>query len=237
MNKSEITYRVPESLYDIKIKDYQRYLKLVNEHKEDEDMTLLNLKSIEIFCNIPLEDLQQMPMTTVDSLLKKLSDCFDEDTPLIRTFKMVGTDGVEVEFGFEPELHKIALGAYWDAEKYFHDNEMLHRFMAVVYRPILTGYKDKYVIDEYKGSELLQEVMLDAPVSIVLGAQVFFWNLGIRLSKHTMDSLAEEAIQKMASDNVLHLEENGELINQYLHSHKMMSEELKRLQNFHYTTV
>ena len=235
MNKSKITYQVPNSLYDIKIKDYKKYLELVEEHKEDDDMTLLNLKSIEVFCGIPLDDLQQMPVSEVDMLLNKLSDCFDEDTPLIRTFKMVGTDEVEVEFGFEPELHKIALGAYWDAEKYFSDSKNLERLMAVLYRPIIIGYNKKYKIEEYKGSDHLAEIMLDAPVSIVLGAQVFFWNLGIRLSKHTMDSMARQAMQKMASDTEQLSEENGELISQYLHLHKTMSEELKRLQNFHYT--
>ena len=236
MDKSKITYQVPNSLYDISVRDYQKYLRLLDKHKDDEDKSIINLKSVEIFCKIPLEDLQQLPMTTVDGLLSKLADCFDEDTPLVRTFKMIGTDGVEVEFGFEPELHKIALGAYWDAEKYFHDTEALHKFMAVIYRPIVTGYKDRYIIDEYKGSSHLQDVMLDAPVSVVLGAQVFFWNLGIRLSKHTMDSMAHQAMQKMASDTEQPSEESGELINQYLHLHKTMSEELKKLQNFHYTT-
>ena len=106
--------------------------------------------------------------------------------------------------------------------------------MAVLYRPIEAGYKEKYVIEEYKGSDHLSEIMLDAPVSIVLGAQFFFWNLGMRLSKYTMDSIAQEAAEKMHSDSEQLSEENGELINQYLHLHKTMSVELTKLQNFHY---
>ena len=234
MNKSEITYSVPNSLYDITIRDYKRYLKLMEEYKDEENQTLLNLKSLEVFCNIPFEHIEKLPMATVDMLLDKIADCFKENTPLIRTFKLVGTDNVEVEFGFEPDLHNMALGAYWDAEKYFYGNDNLERLMAVLYRPIEAGYRDKYVIEEYKGSDHLAEVMLDAPVSVVLGAQVFFWNLGMRLSKYTMDSIAQEAEEKMRSGTGQLSEENGELINQYLHLHKTMSAELTRLQNFHY---
>ena len=234
MNKSEITYKVPNSLYDITIREYKRYLELMEEYKDEENQTLLNLKSLEVFCKIPFEQIEKLPMSTVDMLLEKVADCFKEDTPLIRTFKLVGTDDVEVEFGFEPDLHNMALGAYWDAEKYFYGNENLEKLMAVMYRPIEVGYKTKYIIEEYKGSDHLSEIMLDAPVSIVLGAQVFFWNLGMRLSKYTMDSIAQEAMAKMHSDSEQLSEENGELINQYSHLHKTMSEELTKLQTFHY---
>ena len=235
MDKKEITYKVPERLYDISVRQYQEYLKVLEKHKDDDDQELLNLKSIEVFCNIPLKEVKKLPMHSVELILTSIAHCLNEDTPLIRTFKMVGTDGVEVEFGFEPELDKIAYGAYQDAEKYLYGTENLHRLMAVLYRPILTGYKDKYLIEEYKGSDHLAEIMKDAPVAVALGMQVFFWNLGIRLSKYTMDYMAEEISKRIASGGEQRLEESGELINRYLHLHKTMSGELTRLQNFHYT--
>ena len=83
MNKSEITYSVPNSLYDITIREYKRYLELMEEYKDEENQTSLNLKSLEVFCNIPFEQIEKLPMSTVDMLLEKIADCFKEQA--IRT--------------------------------------------------------------------------------------------------------------------------------------------------------
>ena len=152
---------------------------------------------------------------------------------------MTDAEGITVEFGFEPSLDKISYGAFKDAENYMKDVKDLHRLMAVLYRPVIKDISNKYHyrIAEYEGSDNFSEVMKDAPVNVALGMQVFFYRLGTKLSKYTMDSLMEQAKLTTNKEGKQLLEENGEIINRFYASHKTMYEDLTKSQSFHYTNV
>jgi len=152
---------------------------------------------------------------------------------------MTDTDGRTVEFGFEPSLDKISYGAFKDAENYMRDVKDLHRLMAVLYRPIIKDISNKYHyrVADYEGSDKFSEVMKDAPVNVALGMQVFFYRLGTKLSKYTMDSLMEQAKLTTNKEGRQLLEENGEIINRFYASHKTMYGDLTKSQSFHYTNV
>ena len=152
---------------------------------------------------------------------------------------MTDADGRTVEFGFEPSLDKISYGAFKDAENYMRDVKDLHRLMAVLYRPVIKDISNKYHyrIADYEGSDKFSEVMKDAPVNVALGMQVFFYRLGTKLSKYTMDSLMEQAKLTTNKEGRQLLEENGEIINRFYASHKTMYEDLTKSQSFHYTNV
>jgi hypothetical protein len=79
--------------------------------------------------------------------------------------------------------------------------------------------------------------MKDAPVNVALGMQVFFYRLGTKLSKYTMDSLMEQAKLTTNKEGKQLLEENGEIISRFYASHKTMYEDLTKSQSFHYTNV
>jgi len=53
--------------------------------------------------------------------------------------------------------------------------------MAVLFRPIGTQIKEEYTIVQYEGTDEYAELMKLMPLDVVLGAQVFFWNLGSEL--------------------------------------------------------
>ena len=53
--------------------------------------------------------------------------------------------------------------------------------MAILYRPVRVKSKDSYIIDDYNGTEVYGEAMKQMPVSIAIGALVFFYRLGIKL--------------------------------------------------------
>ena len=125
----------------------------------------------------------------------------------------------------------MTLGEYIDAENYMSDWETIHKAMAVFYRPIVAGNKDFYKIEKYKGSDKYSTLMKDAPASVAAGTFLFFLNLGIELSKITMDSLRKQQQTLKEDLSVKGLEKNGDGISQYTQLLKEMSSKLTRLQN------
>jgi hypothetical protein len=123
---------------------------------------------------------------------------------------MIGSDGVEVEFGFIPNLDKITMGEYIDLNNYFGSDTDLHKAMAVLYRPIHPSYKDKdsYRIGSYEGTSTHSDIMKDMPLDIALGARVFFLRLGTKLSTLTMSYLQSQ----IQEETILSEEEKKDLI-------------------------
>lgn len=239
MSKIELDIKIPNDLSGISVSQYQKYVQLWQDNKDVDDYEFINKKTLEIFCGLDLQESYNIPINTFDNILKHINDCFEEEKPLIKRFDMTDKDGVTVEFGFEPSLDKISYGAFKDAENYIRDAKDLHKLMAVLYRPVIKDISNKYHyrIAEYKGSDDFSEVMKDAPVNVALGMQVFFYRLGTKLSKYTMDSLVEQAMLTTNKEGKQLLEENGEIINRFYASHKTMYEDLMKYQSFHYTNV
>lgn len=233
----EFSLNVPTSLEGIKLKDYQKYLLLLEKNKDAEDSDFLNLKTLEVFCGLSVKDALKTPVSVFDSVLNHLGNLFTAPTPLIRQFTLKDPKGKEVTFGFIPDLHKMSYGEWIDAEKYCSDFNLMHKFMAVMYRPVtFQGKSDTYLIEEYKGTEHLSDIMLEAPLSVALGMQVFFWTLGIRLSKTTMGCILNQVSENQV-DLETPSEESGELSNQLSNLPVEMLEELMRLPRFHYINV
>ena len=239
MSKIELDISIPNDLSGITVQQYQEYAKLWEDNKEVEDYEFINKKTLEIFCGLDLKESYKIPINTFDSILSHINDCFNEDKPFINRFKMTDSEGITVEFGFEPSLDKISYGAFKDAENYMKDVKDLHRLMAVLYRPVIKDISNKYHyrVADYEGSDKFSEVMKDAPVNVALGMQVFFYRLGTKLSKYTMDSLMEQAKLTTNKEGKQLLEENGEIISRFYASHKTMYEDLTKSQSFHYTNV
>jgi len=207
----EVSISLPKSINDIKLGDYQKYMKVYEANKEVDDANFLELKLLEAFCEIDLLTANQMPFETFDFALEHMSNVFKQKTPLTRRFKMKGTDGVTAEFGFIPNLSKMSLGEYVDLDTYISDMENMHKAMAVLFRPVHSSWegKEHYRVAEYEGTEKYAAVMKQMPLGIALGAMVFFYRLGMKLSKHMMDyslqllekeELSEEQSQRLQKD-------------------------------------
>ena len=227
--------RVPQQLSAITLEQYQRYLAIAkNVDEEDKENEFLNLKALEIFCGLSLKDSYNLPVSTFESILIQLSNCFKEETDLVQRFHMTGTDGVTVEFGMIPNLDKMSFGEYIDLESYIVNWDNMHKAMAVMYRPIIAGKGELYKIEPYEGSEKWADVMKDAPVNVALGAMVFFYRLGTKLSRYTMNSLLEEKTEESIALKQA-LEKSGVGINQYMGLLEGMSKELSQSLRYSYT--
>lgn len=236
MNK-ELTIKIPKSLRDIKLSQWQRFMKVYEANKDNKDGNFLNLKMLEIFCEVDLKLAHKLPLNTFDYVLEHISELLASEVTRVNTFKLKGTDGVEVEFGLIPNLDKMSYGEYEDLENYIYEDKSLHRAMAVLYRPIMFKKKDRYLIHEYKGTDEMAEVMKDTPLDVALGAKVFFWTLARKLGSYTLDYTLKELLKKEEHNSENRLAENGEDIKQYISSLMEKLKELERLPNKMYTNV
>jgi hypothetical protein len=241
----QLQLEVPKKLSDISLKEYQEYLKIYRQVEKDansekgvdkEQNDFLNLKALEIFCGLELNKSYKLPLNTFDAILESVYGCFKEETPLVQRFKMTGTDDVTVEFGFVPKLDEITLGEYIDLEKYISNWDDMHKAMAVLYRPIIAGKNGLYRIEDYEGTEKWADVMKDAPVNVALGATLFFYRLGIKLSKHTMNSILSEEMELTTHQREI-LEKNGAGINLYMDSLEVMCVDWMKSQSYQFTNV
>jgi hypothetical protein len=221
--KLQIT--IPTSLEEITLQQYQKFLSIA---KDNPDGEFLQHKMVEIFCGIDLKNAAKISYKDVNEITSNLSNLFNQKYELKRTFKLGDT-----EFGFITNLDEITLGEYTDLDKYISDWDMMHNAMAVLYRPITKKLKDKYQIEEYNGSYTYCDAMKYAPVDVVLGAVVFFYNLGNELLKSTIHYLENnKEFQNIVNNH--NLEVNGVGIAHSMLLLKEMLEDLKMFPDFDY---
>lgn len=237
----EYSLKIPLSLDDVTLDQYQRYIKVIEENKEDLNNEFIKLKVLEIFCQVPLAVANELAAIEVDEIVNLILAMLNMETPLQRRFTMTDPTGKSIEFGFIPNLEKISQGEYIDAELFFANWDDMHKAMAVFYRPI-TGKKGEfYQIEKYEGVEKYEAHMKDAPASVAIGAMLFFYHLGTALLNDTLASLERE--ERMRTDLLRHsqqeshLEGSGDGTNHYTHSLEEMLYELRQSQNYLFKNV
>jgi hypothetical protein len=120
-----------------------------------------------------------------------------------------------IAYGFVPDLDKITLGEYIDLDTTLGDWSNMHKAMAVLYRPIKDTLKDKYIIEDYKGSED-SEKYKQMPLDIVMGSILFFYNLKNELLKTILKSLNQEVMKTMTIQQREDLLGSGNGITRYI---------------------
>ena len=228
----KIELEVPSSLESITLRQYQKYLKVANKNEGKEYSDFLNKKLVEIFCNVDLNDVESIPVVEFDKVLTIIEEAFKKKWGLTRTFKLLGVD-----MGFIPKLDDMSLGEYVDVEASLGDWQNIHKAMAVLYRPINFQSKDKYTIAPYTPSEEVSELMREMPLSVVMGSMVFFYALGIELSRASLSYLEMEMKRAKTSQLKEALEKNGVGISQFMESLKETSQSLTKLQPSHFLNV
>tara|TARA_R100001163_G_scaffold11614_4_gene10607 strand:- start:2481 stop:3134 length:654 start_codon:yes stop_codon:yes gene_type:complete len=192
---------VPDSLADITLRQYKAYEKVLETNKDIENADrFINLKMLEIFCNISYKEATSIRVSDYNELVIHLHNVLKQQPKLVLRFKMGDS-----EFGFIPDLEEITFGEYIDLDTNIHDISNIHKAMAVLYRPIKQKQGKKYIIHEYKG-DLFHEAMLDMPMDAVVSSNVFFYNLGIDLSNVMMNSFNKNNLSEQA---LLDLERSG----------------------------
>jgi hypothetical protein len=223
-----ITLSVPTSLDDVQLWQYQEYLSVV----DNEDVQYVNKKLIELFCGVDMDEVDSIPILEVEKVLEVLKMAFEEERELVKHFTLR-----DVEFGFIPKLDNISLGEFIDLENTITDWQEIHKAMAVLYRPVNFKKGDKYTIAPYSPNEEIEEIMKEMPLSATMSAMVFFYRLGIQLSKATL-RYTEMTLKKEGNTQLRQaLEQNGVGINLFMESLEETYLNLTKLQHNRSTNV
>ena len=210
----KVDINIPDSLAEVTLEQYQKYLKIQNENKDEK---FLAVKMIEIFCGLRGDHVLMMRATDIQSIVNILTDMLNDTPKLVTQFKMKGK-----QYGFIPKLEDMSFGEYIDLDTFMGDWDNMHRAMNVLYRPVTDQYGDKYAIEEYQVDSV--EQMKGMPMNAVLGSILFFYNLGMDLSRTMLNSLESK---ETSLAQYLISEGNGVGINHFSHSLKGILDDLK----------
>jgi len=183
----EVKLNIPTTLNEITLGQYQEFSKLDVTNESE-----IQSKMIEIFCEVPSIVVRNMKATDIVDICNILNNMFDTKHQLINSFK-IGKQ----EYAFIPSLEDMSFGEYVDLDTFIGDNDNLHRAMNVLYRPIDLKQGNRYKIKDYDPD--LSEDAKDYPLDAVLGAMVFFYDLGRDLST-VMLNFSKEANE----ENLVH---------------------------------
>jgi len=217
----QIEVSIPSTLKEVKLKDYQSLLLI--DKPNDEDL-------LKCILNINTKELGKIKDKDVDYLINHINKLFEQEHKFIPTFNLNG-----VAYGFIPNLDEITYGENKDITSYINEWGNMHKAMAVLFRPIKLKKNNKYIIEEYEGSHRYAETMKQMPLDIVLGAMVFFYNLTNELLKYIPSYLEKELVKEQTIGQIS--QESGEAIQNYIHLLKGTLQDLKKLQDFRYTSV
>jgi len=211
----KVNLRIPTSLNEITLGQYQEFSKLDNNTKISP--AEIQLKMIQIFCNVSELVARGMRATDIAEICEMLNNMFDTEHQLVNRFKLNG-----VNYGFIPELDDMSFGEYMDLDTFIGDNDNIHRAANVLFRPIEFKRGDRYTIKEYDSNT--SEIAKDFPLDAVLGAIVFFYTLGKDLSVVMLNSLDKKNEKDLAQYLISHPNMDGSI-----HSMQSLTEILQNL--------
>ena len=214
----KVEIQIPSNLSEVTLEQYQKFTKLNTD--ENQDSSFLMHKTVEIFCNLNLQDIAKVKFTYVQEILNDINNLFDKKQDLIPTFTHRG-----IEYGLIPVLDDMTLGEYVDLDENFTDWDTMHKAMTVLYRPVTLKKGDRYQIEEYSGLDNA-ETMKQIPLDVVMGCMFFFWNLNEELLKTTLNYLSQEIPKELTTEQLQTLVKSGGGINQSMDSLKEMLDDL-----------
>jgi hypothetical protein len=211
--KQEIKIEVPTKWSAVTLRQYLALRKDLETYAgEDEAVTACLFHHL---CKFPLEYIQQLNIDTYIAIKGDLINFFNNiDLPL-QKFITIG----EVEYGFEPDLSRMAYGAYVDISKYetFEINEKWAEIMSILYRPVIKKTGKLYDIKAYDAT-IDGDTFMDVSMDIHFGTLFFLKTLLKDLLKDTQKSLT--GLTGLPQNIKSVLEKNGNLTQALSNLHK-----------------
>lgn len=203
----KVKVKIPTSLQDITLGQYQDYLQYMSDFNEETgNIVDLQKDLISSICLIDRELVGKMKASMVmeaTSLIMNIMNEVKNPQPLISTFKLG-----EIEYGFIPNLEDASFDEWTDLDSYLKHPDDYHILMAVLYRPVTVKKRRGYDIEEYDVTDGREDIMKAAPLSYFIGAYSFFASLGTTLlevipsclEKLTASSEVKESLKTWQQD-------------------------------------
>jgi hypothetical protein len=178
VDTQSVSIVVPESLADIKLEDYKKFIALANEDNGDE-------QALYYFCGLTPAQQEGMKKKDRDELTAQLGKVLNEKPPLIQSFKHKG-----VEYGFHPKLEDISLGEYVDLDEYLKEPyKDAEKVLGVLYRPITKKALGRHLIEPYDPDKHTGSQFSTLGAHVFLGCLLFFCRIEVKLQIATLQSL------------------------------------------------
>ena len=203
--KKEIELTIPTSYGDITLKKWLGLQKEIANYEGD--VEAIGALMIYHLCGLDPLYLNGLAMEDYNVIKNELASFLqDVELPLQR---FINIDGVE--YGFEPNLSKMAYGAYADISKFdtiaIDDNWA--KIMNILYRPVTKKTGDMYSIQTYTGDDNYTK-FLNVPMDVHFGALFFLSNLQLSLLnsilKFSMETEALRSIKPILQRSGEHME-------------------------------
>ena len=201
----EIQLKVPTSYGDISLKKWLGLQKeMKNYEGDDEAIGALLLFHL---CGLEPKYLKGIAVEHYNQIKTELGAFLQNVELPLQKFIKIG----DVEYGFEPNLSKMAYGAYADVSKFntitIDDNWA--KVMNILYRPVKHKKGELYSIETYSGKEDYEK-FLDVPMDVHFGALFFLLNLQTNLLnsilKSSMETEALLSIKPILQKNGAHIQ-------------------------------
>lgn len=206
--RKTLTLEIPTSWKDVTLEKYLALQGDLENYMDDEEaQTALMLHHL---CGLNPEYIKSLSTESYNTIKQKLNSFISPEGEELQQF--INIDGVE--YGFEPNLSKMAYGAYADITQYdtIAIDKNWAKTMAILYRPVEKKQFGKYSIKPYDG-EIDETKFLKVTMDVHFGAWFFFVRLQMDLVKDTLNSLKEMELPHNIRPI---LEKSGELIQQSL---------------------
>ena len=204
--KQQVKIEVPNQWSAVTLKKYLELKKDMDNYAGEYDAIIACM--FHHLCEFPADYIHKLDLATYKSIVNDMSTFLaNVELPLQ---KFITIDGVE--YGFEPNLSKMAYGAYVDITKYemIEINKEWAEIMSILYRPVTTKKGKLYDIKPYDGvidGDKFMQVSMD----VHFGAIFFFKTLLKDLLNSTLKYSAKE--METLSPNIRKiLERSGNLI-------------------------
>lgn len=176
---------------NITIEQFMRLQLIVDTYKNDENK--LNVELVRyLYGNLDI------PKIEADKTLMEVLNILNDKPDFIHRFTFDG-----VEYGFIPNLNDITTGEFIDLDEYIKEGKQLHKIAAILYRPVTKRNGKLYDIEKYEGTSKYADTMMKVDYKVILGAMVFFWNLGNSLleSSVTFTEKTLKQTEKIMKEN------------------------------------
>ena len=200
----ELEISLPTSWKDITLKKYLALQKELKNYEDNPDAQ--NAIIMHTLCNIQPEILFSMAVEDYRMIQSELQWFAKNDNQELQRFVTING----VEYGFEPNLSKMAYGAYVDIMQYgeISIDDNWAKIMNILYRPVEKRQGSFYSIQKYTGKEDWEK-WLDVSMDVHFGCLFFFINLSKDLLRSILNYTMEMDIPQSIKQT---LERSGEIM-------------------------
>ena len=215
--KKQLDIVVPQSWSAVNLENYLKLQKDLVAYGTDDEIAYVATLLYHL-CGVEPGLIPKLPTNILTSIKTDLRGFMgDANYDLQRIIKVNGK-----EYGFEPNLSKMAYGAYLDITKYENItiDKNWNKIMSVLYRPVTSKTLNMYEIESYDSKKTEPELFDSVGMDVHFGTMFFFLRTLAELVNDTLNFSKEEEVPPAIKSI---LERNGEVIKQLFNFREMIS--------------